>query len=214
MPGDPAKEVALLIAKVEAGMKSCTQELIQYKANEKQLEIRQRDLAARIEDWEKKAMDAVRAGDDELAKKALKEKAWAESEHRNVRAEREEQARIAGDMLRSRRRLVQQLETLKARQGTIAQQIAQGRGESPFDVSKTQFEKFEQAENRVEDQAALIEVDAMDMSDEQMNLARLREQTKLIEAEGALADLKKKMQEPKASGKEEPKASGKEEPKK
>jgi phage shock protein A len=197
MPGDPAKEIALLIQKVEAGMKSCTQELIQYKANEKQLGQRQQELAEKAQTWEKKAMDAVRAGDDELAKQALKEKGWAETELRSVRAERDEQARIAADMLRSRRRLVQQLESLKIRQGTIAQQINLGRGESPFDKSKGQFEKFETAENRVEDQAALIEVDAMDLSDEEMGRARLREQTKLLEAEGALADLKKKMEEAK-----------------
>ena len=195
MSNDPAKEIALLISKVEEGMKSCTQELITYKANEKLLGQRQQELADKIQSWEKKAMDAVRAGDDELAKEALKEKGWAETEIRSVRAERNEQARIAADMLRSRRRLVQQLESLKIRQGTLAQNIALGRGESTFDKSKGQFEKFEQAENKIEDQAALIEVDAMDLSDEQMKLAKLREQTRLIEAEGALAELKKKMEE-------------------
>lgn len=197
MPTDPAKEVALLIAKVEEGMKSCTQELIQYKANEKQLAIRQRDLAEKVQDWEKKAMEAVRAGDDELAKKALKEKAWAESELRSVYAERNEQARIAAEMLRSRRQLVQQLESLKIRQGTIAQKIALGRGESPFDASKGQLEKFEAAENKMEDEAALIEVDAMDLGEQEVARAKLTQQTKLLEAEGALAELKKKMEEKK-----------------
>ncbi len=197
MPSDPGKEVALLIAKVEEGMKSCTRELVQYKANEKQLAQKHKELVDKAREWEKRAMDAVRAGDDELAKEALKEKGWAETELRSVRAERDEQARIAAEMLRSRRRLVQQLESLKLRQGTIAQKLALGRSESPFDASKAQLEKFEEAENRVEDKAALIEVDAMDLGDEQMNLARLREQTKLIEAEGALAELKKKMEDKK-----------------
>jgi phage shock protein A len=195
---DPEKRVAQLIDDVEQGMKAATAELLQFKALEKQLTQRQKELIERHGEWEKRAMDAVRAGDDELAKQALAEQARTKRELAEVVAERNEQARIAAEMLQSRRQLKLQLDSLKVRQGTIAAKLAAGKGESALSTKSDAFERFERAENRLEDEAALKELDELDMGgDQAIAEQRLREQTKQLQADALLAQLKEKMEKDK-----------------
>src|SRR5262249_4401116 len=76
---DPGKEVDLLIDEMEEAAKKARQEVKTCMAEEKRLgqqASRQRTEAA---EWERKAENAVRAGDDALAKEALARKADAET---------------------------------------------------------------------------------------------------------------------------------------
>src|SRR4051812_43536150 len=85
---DPEKEIELAIAELEEGRKKALAELIAYKTAAKQME---QDIARqeeRIANWEKKAMIAVRGGDDEMAKTALREKKNAETEKAKIKRDR------------------------------------------------------------------------------------------------------------------------------
>src|SRR3954467_8061742 len=71
---DPEKEIDIAIMELEEGRKKALAELISYKTAAKSMEQDIARLEEKIAGWEKKAMIAVRAADDEMAKTALREK--------------------------------------------------------------------------------------------------------------------------------------------
>src|SRR5580704_11916845 len=77
---DPAKEVEMAILELEEGRKKALAELVSYKATAKTLEADMEKQKTRAAEWERRAMVAIKAGDDESAKQALKEKKTAETE--------------------------------------------------------------------------------------------------------------------------------------
>src|ERR1700752_1860625 len=77
---DPEKELDMAIMELEEGRKKALQELISYKATAKQLDNAIEKYKAKATEWERRAMVAVKAGDDDAAKTALKEKKAAETE--------------------------------------------------------------------------------------------------------------------------------------
>src|SRR5258706_15262167 len=77
---DPEKELDMMILELDEGRKKALQELITYKATAKTLEADMERYKAKAAEWEKRAINAVKVGDDEAAKVALKEKRAAELE--------------------------------------------------------------------------------------------------------------------------------------
>src|SRR3954469_10254338 len=77
---DPAKELEMAILELEEGRKKAMAELLSYKTTAKQLDQDMEKYKAKAADWEKKAMTALRAGDEDLAREALKQKKAAEAE--------------------------------------------------------------------------------------------------------------------------------------
>ena len=77
---DPEKELDMAILELEEGRKKALAELISYKATAKQMDNDLEKYKTKIAEWEKRAMLAVRAGDDDAARLALKEKKSAEQE--------------------------------------------------------------------------------------------------------------------------------------
>src|SRR5689334_5520117 len=71
---DPEKELDMAILELEAGRKKALQELVTYKATAKQLDMDLEKHRAKAAEWEKRAVLAVRANDDEAARTALREK--------------------------------------------------------------------------------------------------------------------------------------------
>jgi phage shock protein A len=191
---DPAKQLAQFISQIEDGMKQVTADLLTYKAHEKLLGDRVKSLDEQIVQWEKRAEGAVTAGDDALARQALVEKHRLETERTTVQAERAEQGQIAADMLKARRELVQQLTSLKLRQGTIAQGLAAARGKtSPLATQGGAFEAFDRVGDKLEDKAALDEVDLELDGAKEVQEASMDRRLKEGKAELELAALKEKM---------------------
>src|SRR5436190_10216294 len=77
---DPAKELDMAILELEEGRKKALQELVSYKATAKQLDNDIEKHKAKASEWERRAMLAIKAGDDEAAKTALREKKSSETE--------------------------------------------------------------------------------------------------------------------------------------
>src|ERR1051326_3304937 len=77
---DPEKELEMAIMELEEGRKKALAELVSYKTTAKTMENDIEKYKAKVAEWEKRAMAAVKAGDDEMAKKALREKKAAETE--------------------------------------------------------------------------------------------------------------------------------------
>lgn len=159
---DPEKEVEMAILELEEQRKLALQELISYKATAKQMEedIKKQEEKAAL--WEKRAMAAVKAGDDEAAKTALKEKKNCQIEVQKITRDRDEAASYAIQLNKSRKEFETKLQILKLKKGTLATQIAAARsaGGDAFGNDSSVWDKFKSAEDRIEEDAIATEVDA------------------------------------------------------
>ncbi|MBK7196854.1 MAG: PspA/IM30 family protein [Myxococcales bacterium] len=159
---DPAKEIEMAILELEEQRKAALAELISYKATAKQMEQEQAKFEERAATWEKRAMAAVKAGDDEAAKQALREKKAAQVEAVKIRKDRDEAASYAIQLNKSRKEFETKLQILKLKKGTLATQLASARSASgdAFGHDGEVWDKFARAESKIEDEAIATEVDA------------------------------------------------------
>jgi phage shock protein A len=196
---DPEKEIDQAIFDLEEGRKKALQELISYKATAKQMEqdiVKYEEKAAT---WEKRAMTAVRAGDDDAAKQALTEKKNCQVELAKIKRDRDEAAGHAIALNKSRKEFEVKLQILKLRKGTLATQLAAARSATgnAFGHDDEVWEKFERAEAKIDADAIETEVDAA-MRGEEAALASEIDRKALAAGENhtpddALTALKEKM---------------------
>jgi phage shock protein A len=200
---DPEKEVEMAILELEEARKQALQELISYKATSKQMEQDIAKYEEKAAGWEKKAMIAVKAGDDEMAKAALKEKKNCLVELEKIKRDRDEAAGHAAALNKSRKAFDTKLQILKLKKGTLATQLAAARSASgnAFGHDDEVWEKFERAEARIDEEAIETEVDAA-MRGEEAMLATEIDRKALAASQSstpddALEQLKSKMLEAK-----------------
>src|ERR1700759_1198604 len=77
---DPGKEIDQLVIDMEAQLKKARQEVQTALATEKRQRMRAEALYKSATEWEERAERAVRAGDDNLAREALKRKGEIDAE--------------------------------------------------------------------------------------------------------------------------------------
>lgn len=159
---DPEKELEMAILELEEGRKKALAELLSYKTTAKQLDQDMEKHRAKAAEWEKRAMTALRAGDEDMARQALKEKKAAEAEAAKIEKDKHEAAGYAIQLNKSRKEFETKLQMLKLRKGTLATQIAAGRsaGGDAFGNDSSVWDKFQRAEERIDQEAIETEVDA------------------------------------------------------
>ena len=152
---DPEKMIKQMVVEMEESVNKATLAVGNAIANEKQLErkiSRSRQLAL---DWNGKAMQAVQAGRDDLAKAALEKKANAERAVRDLETPYEQAKAASANMRQKLDVLKGKLEEARSRQNTLIarsqaakaqKQIAQ----SFSGVGSDAFSKFDKFENKVE----------------------------------------------------------------
>ncbi|HEX4422714.1 MAG TPA: PspA/IM30 family protein [Kofleriaceae bacterium] len=208
---DPAKELEIAIAELEDGRKKALTELVSYKTTAKQLDADMEKHKAKAVEWERRAVLAIKAGDDDAAKLALREKKAAEAEAVKIERDKHEAASYAIQLNKSRKEFETKLQLLKMRKGTLATQIAAARsaGGDAFGNDSSVWDRFKDAEDRIDSEAIATEVDAA-MRGEEAEASAF--DAKLAAAAGsagllavpdgpddALAQLKGKMAEQKAA---------------
>lgn len=158
----PEKELEIAIAELEDGRKKALAELVSYKATARQLDADIEKHKARAAEWERRAMLAIKAGDDEAAKLALREKKAAESEAAKIERDKHEAASYAIRLNKSRKEFEARLQMLKLRKGTLATQLAVARspGGDAFGNDTSVWDRFQEAEDRIDAEAIASEVDA------------------------------------------------------
>lgn len=210
---DPEKELDMAIMELEDGRKKALQELVTYKATAKTLDNDIEKYKAKAAEWERRAMIAVKAGDDEAAKTALREKKHAETELAKITRDKHEAASYAIQLNKSRKEFETKLQMLKMRKGTLATQLAAARsaGGDAFGNDSSVWDRFAAAEERIDSEAIATEVDAAMRGEEledkafdaklvaAAGTANLLGAPGAPEAEDALAKLKAKMAEQKAA---------------
>jgi phage shock protein A len=205
----PEKELEIAIAELEDGRKKAMAELVSYKVTAKQLDADVEKHKAKAVEWERRAMIAIKAGDDEAAKLALREKKAAEAEAARIERDKHEAASYAIQLNKSRKEFETKLAMLKMRKGTLATQLAVARspGGDAFGNDTSVWDRFKDAEDRIDSEAIATEVDAAMRGEDAAADHEL--DTKLAKIAGtagvpdgpddALAKLKDKMAEQKAA---------------
>ncbi len=204
---DPGKEVEMAILELEDGRKKALAELISYKATAKQMDNDLEKYKAKIAEWERRAMVAVRAGDDDAARLALKEKKSAETEYAKIERDKHEAASYAIQLNKSRKEFDTKLTILKLKKGTLATQIAAARsaGGDAFGNDSSVWDRFQAAEDRIDREAIETEVDAamrgedIELDGKILAASKKEDQLALPGESDALSDLKSKMADAKAA---------------
>src|SRR4029078_1651043 len=113
-------------------------------------------------EWERRAMLAVKAGDDEAAKLALREKKTAASAAAKIERDKHEAASYAIQLNKSRKEFETKLQMLKMRKGTLATQLAVARspGGDAFGHDTSVWDRFKEAEDRIDSEASANRGDA------------------------------------------------------
>ena len=159
---DPEKELEMAILELEEGKKKAIAELISYKATAKQMDNDLEKYKTKAAEWEKRAMLAVKAGDDDAAKTALREKKACEAEWVKIKRDQNEAASYAIQLNKSRKEFETKLQLLKMRKGTLATQIAAARsaGGDAFGNDTSVWDRFQSAEDRIDREVIESEVDS------------------------------------------------------
>lgn len=124
---DPDKMIGQTVADMKAALSRARRELVEALGSAKRLENKELALRDEASEWERKAVLALESDDEDLAREALRRKAGALKEARNVRARAAEQATAADAMKAQLERIEEKLDDLKARQKTLAAQVRRAR---------------------------------------------------------------------------------------
>src|SRR5262245_56592941 len=159
---DPGKELEMAISELEDGRKKALAELVAYKATAKQLDADVEKHRAKAGEWERRAIAAIKAGDDDSARLALREKKAAETEAVRIERDKHEAASYAIQLNKSRKEFETKLQMLKMRKGTLATQLAAARsaGGDAFGNDSSVWDRFKAAEDRIDAESIASEVDA------------------------------------------------------
>lgn len=173
---DPDKMIGQHISDMESELKKAKGELLTTMGTAKRLEKKREEVQGEIKTWEDKAVLALKSGDENLAREALRWKTKAEKEAADLATQAAGQATAADQMKVTLEKIEAKIEEMKNRKGTLAAQIRQSRSGATsasapeaaggaFGELQRMTDKLEQYEAEVEAHAVLddtrrAEVDA------------------------------------------------------
>lgn len=124
---DPAKLLDQTVLDMENELKRAKKELVTQLGTAKRLEKKAAEHDDEVKSWEDKAVLALRAGDEALAREALKMKQRAMSTKDNVQRQADAAFGSARDLQSTLEQIEAKIEDLKARKGTLAAQVRRAR---------------------------------------------------------------------------------------
>lgn len=197
---DPAKEIDQMVRDMEESAREARSEVASCMAEEKRLGKRIEALTAEAKSWEDRATMAVRAGDDALAREALTRKAEKEAERAETQKSLREQEVYVEQLAVGLKALDARVQDVKLRQGSLREKArASKRGGSPVSTKTSAFDDFERMSSKID----AVEAEAS-LSDELSGRSassieaerKLKEMAEKNSMDDALAELKKKLNNP------------------
>ena len=197
---DPGKEIDQMVRDMEDSARQARTEVGQSIAEERRLARRAADLDGEIGQWQARAETAVRAGDDGLAKEALKRKAEKEAERGETQKAQQEQGVYVGQLEAALKALDARLKDVKLRQGTLREKArATKRGGSSLSSKTSAFDDFDRMSGRIDAVEAEASLDD-DLSGRgpasEAAGRKLDQMARQNSVDDALAELKKKLGNP------------------
>jgi phage shock protein A len=193
---DPAKEIDQMVRDMEESARQARTEVAQCIAGEKRLGKRVTDLEGEAADWAKRAEMAVRAGDDELAKEALRRKGEKEAERAESQKALQEQGVYADQLTQALKALDARLVDIKLRQGTLRAKARNNKKGSPLSGKTSAFDDFDRMAGKIDTVEAEAGLDE-ELSGRSAESAAAERKLNAMAAQStvddALAELKKKL---------------------
>lgn len=195
---DPAKEIDQMIRDMEESARQARGEVAQCLAEEKRAAKRVEALAAEGKTWEERAMTAVKAGDDALAKEALKRKAEKEADKLEAEKTLQEQQVYVDQLTSGLKALDARVRDVKLRQGTLREKArAQKKGGGAVSTKTSAFDEFDRMSNKIDaiEAHSTLDDELSGRTPESVEAERkLRDLDQKGPIDDALAELKKKLQ--------------------
>ena len=187
-----------MVRDMEDSAQKARAEVGQSLADARRLGRKVTDLDGEIAQWQARAETAVRAGDDGLAKEALKRKGEKEAERLETQKAAQEQEVNAENLQNALKTLDQRLKDVKLRQGTLRAKARANKSGSPLSGKTSAFDDFDRMAGRID----AVEAEAS-LGDElggrsAESAAAARKLDQLAEkstVDDALAELKRKLGE-------------------
>jgi phage shock protein A len=193
---DPGKEIDQLVVDMEDSLRQARAEVATCMAEEKRLGKQIEDLRAEAKSWEDHAARAVQAGDDALAKEALRRKAQKDADRLEAEKSAAEQKVQVESLVAGLRALELRLKDVKLRQGTLRERARAARGGSAVSTGTSAFADFDRMSSKIdafEAEASLTD-ELRGTTPEQVAAERKLEQLSEDKSiDDALAELKKKL---------------------
>lgn len=123
---DPKKILDQLLLDMQEQLNAAKIQVRDTLADQKRLEKQYADAKKQAEDWEKKAMNAVRAGEDDLAREALARKSQYDEQAAAFQSSAEQQKGLVEDLKVSLKQLNTKIEEAKRKRNSLvarAQQV-------------------------------------------------------------------------------------------
>jgi len=197
---DPEKMIEHTIDEMGSEIKKARKEVISTVAAEKGMAKKRDEHLAEAQSWEDKAMLALKANDEELAREALRRKGKSKAEADRVEEARRGQDAYAMELKSALEQLENKVEDLKLRKQTIASQVRQARtaperaGGSASRFGSKSLEDLDRMSTKIEAFEAEAEAQAAIEDPKRPDLdRRFAELEKETGVDDELAALKKKL---------------------
>jgi phage shock protein A len=193
---DPAKELDQMIRDMEDSARQARTEVAQCMATAKQQQKRVEALAGEVKTWEDHAMRAVQAGDDALAKEALRRKAEKEADRLEAQKALQDQQVYVDQLTQGLKTLEARVKDVKLRQGTLREKARNQKKGDPTSTKTSAFDEFERMSGKIEAIEAHASIDDEMSGRTAESVAadkKLRELSENSSVDDALAELKKKL---------------------
>jgi phage shock protein A len=124
---DPGKLLDQTVLDMESELKRARQDLVTQLGTAKRLEKKVIEANEEVQGWENKAVLALRSGDEDLAREALKMKQKAKQAAETVKKQADSAATAASQLQGTLETIESKIEDLKARKATLAAQVRRAR---------------------------------------------------------------------------------------
>ncbi|MDD9968642.1 MAG: PspA/IM30 family protein [Myxococcales bacterium] len=198
---DPEKMLDQILVEMREQLIEAKKQLAVAIADEKKLERQHKSTADEAQSWEKKAMLAVRAGDDNLAKEALRRQKEIAGLAEQSKEQWQRQAHSVAQLKDALRALNNKIEEAGRKKGVLI--ARKRRAEAMKSIQNTMsglndqsaFEAFDRMEQKITQAEA--EADAATEMNQEFQGDMLKQKFEALEgdagADEALAELKRKM---------------------
>jgi phage shock protein A len=195
---DPGQEVALMLDDLAAQIQESERDLKQAIVDRKMLERKIEGLVQSEAEWQKRAEQALRLGDESLARAALKKKGEISAQLAEHKAALAEQTALADSMQQGITVAKNKLKALNLRRGSLmAQARAAKKGVMPGGLSDGgTFSRMEEIEARIGALESLNEAQAelsTDVAEAEIDAKLAALDSRSDGVDDALAALKKKI---------------------
>jgi phage shock protein A len=195
---DPGKEIDQLVIDMESQLRKARQEVHAALAQEKRHRSKAEELAKTSQQWQERAERALRAGDENLAREALKRKGDVDTEGLAATRALQEATGFAEQLTTALKQLEARITEVKGKKETLKAKARASRGKSPLGSDAVnEFDRLSGKVDAVEAEASLDEELAAMRHEDAKSLEmerKLNELDKNKDVEDRLAALKAKIE--------------------